>query len=807
MSASNLGPQNATGIAITDTVGADFSVSSLPGGCAGGTGAGPIAISCSAGALASGATSSSFLIPLTATGAAGNSGTNTANVTRSTPTAGANISASVNYSIAAPFAHLTLVKTKGPNPVAAGGNITNTITVSNAATSTSAATGTIRITDVLDANETFVSFSSVDLSWSCSGVAVGASGTLTCDYTPANLARGASLPLLTIVTQAATGYLGPISNTACTGQSAVSPHIPPDNSPANNCATRTVTGTNRNVDLSLNKSASIAAPTHVLVSDGTLVYTLTVANTGPDVAPTVSVSDPLPGWYNGSAGTTGGSAIISGAVAGETCSFAATVNCTLKDVASGAPRTITITVNRPFGDGAFTNTATVGSADAIDSNPGNNSGSASIIVDPLAEVAVAAIAAAPDPVKVGVQLTYTTSIRNNGPSTAAGIILRQRINLAAWLPGNRRMTYVAGSAAIAGTTATCNFVTFAGPPYAGDEGIECTGLSLANNESRQLIFKVIPVYPYPDALDALFTSDATISTTTVESDYGNNSNINTVTVTTKALDLTVTDNDPGSDPTPFGDSIVYTISVQNNGPSQATGFKLTVTPAVPPQAGQPAPYTMVYNAAAPTSLPPGASCSVVGADVVCYLAGTQAASVLAAGGSKTFALRFDTGPGGPGGNIPVGSITYRTTAAVESYETGAAPFAGDALPGNNTVTETTTVLPKTDLQVISKAVTPASPFSLNQPFTYTVVVGNMGPSPAAGVRVTDPLPSGLALNGALSAAIGSGTLTTNSCSSSGAAATGITVSCDLGTLPVAAGLGDSANLVTITIPVRAVRGT
>ncbi len=123
------------------------------------------------------------------------------------------------------------------------------------------------------------------------------------------------------------------------------------------------------------------------------------------------------------------------------------------------------------------------------------------------------------------------------------------------------------------------------------------------------------------------------------------------------------------------------------------------------------------------------------------------------------------------------------------------------------MTETTTVLPKTDLQVISKAVSPASPFSLNQPFTYTIVVGNMGPSPAAGVRVTDVLPSGLSLNGSATAAIGSGSLMTNSCTTSGVASTGITVACDLGTLPVASGAGDAPNLVTISIPVRATRGT
>jgi len=801
LSATNLGPQNATGVAVTDTVSADFSVNSLPAGCAGGSGPGPVAITCTVGALASGASSSNFLIPLTVTGAAGTSGTNIANVTRSSPTGGSNTPASVNFTIAAPFAHLTLVKTKGPNPVAAGSAITNTITLTNSNSSTSAATGTVRVTDALDANETFVSFSSPGNGWACSGVAVGASGTLICDYAGANLARGSSLPVLTIITQASAGYLGPISNTACTGQSATSPHVPADNSAANNCETRTITGSDRTVDLSVNKSASITAPAHMLTSDGSLVYTLTVANAGPNVAPTVSVSDLIPNWYSGSAGTTTGSAAITAAVAGESCTFGETVTCTLSNVASGTPRTITVTVNRPFRDGAFTNTASVSSPDAIDTNGSNNSGSVNIIVDPIADVAVTTISAAPNPVKVGVALTYTTSIKNNGPSTAAGVILRQRIKPSGDAP---RMSYVLGSAAIAGTSgATCSLVTFVGAPYAGDEGIECTGFSLADNESRQLRFSVIPVYPYPDVLDALFTSEATISTTSFESTAANNTSSNTITVTTKALDLTVSNNDPGYDPTPFGDAIVYGVSVQNNGPSQATGFKLTVTPGVPPQGTQATPYTLSFD---PTGsvLPAGATCTVVGSDVVCYLAASQSASVLPSSSNKTFSLRFNTGPIS---NTPSGSITYRTTALVESYETGSAPFTGDTLPGNNSVTETTTVLPKTDLQVIAKTVAPASPFSLNQPFTYSVVVGNMGPSPAAGVRVTDLLPSGLSLNGTVTAAIGSGSLSTNSCTSSGVASSGITVACDLGTLPVASGSGDTNNLVTITIPVRATRGT
>jgi uncharacterized repeat protein (TIGR01451 family) len=785
LSATNQGPQNATGVTLTDTVPADFTIGTLPSGCV----AAGQAITCTVGALANGVTSSSFVIPLTVSGAAGNSGSNTANITRSGPAGGSNTPASVGYSIAAPFAHLTLVKTKGPNPVAAGGNITNTVTVTNSNSSTSTATGTIRVTDVLSVNETYVS--AAGANWSCS--ASGSPETVTCDNSnPSNLARGASLPLLTITTQAASGYLGSITNTACTGQSAGSPHLPADNSSTGNCQSKTVTSTPRNVDLVMAKIASLAT---LDTATNTFSYTLTVSNGGPDVAPTAIVTDVLQAWYSGNAGTTTGSAIITGAAAGESCSFGSTVTCTLLDVTNGAPRTITLTLHRPIASGVIANTASVSTPDAIDSNGSNNSDSASITVDSIADVAVTGIAAAPNPVKVGVQLTYTTSIKNNGPSSAAGVVLRQVIDPA-------RMTYVTSSAAISGTTATCNFVAFAGAPYAGQQGIECTGFSLSNGESRQLVFKVIPFYPYPDALDASYTSNANISTTTVESDapgYANNSNSNTVTVTTKAIDLTVTDNDPGFDPTAFGDFINYQVVAQNNGPSQATGFMLTVTPTPPPQGSQAAPYTMTYNAAGST-LPAGANCSVVGSDVVCYLGANRAASVLAASDSKTFTLRFDTGPIS---NVPAGSITYKTTAAVESYETGASPFAGDTLAGNNSVQETTTVLPKTDLSVVSKTVSQPV-VDLNQEFIYTLTVANAGPSDASGVQVTDALPSGLVRTGtAISVVPGSSvaTLVTNSCSGP-ANGSGGTVTCNLGVLP-SGGDSDVNKRVSINIPVRA----
>lgn len=783
LSANNTGTQDASGVTLSDTLPAGLAIVSLPSGCS----ASGQAIVCSVGALAHGAASATYTIPLTvAAGAV--SGTSIVDVARAAPAAGANTPAAVSYTISAPYAHLTLTKAKGPALVGPGGTVTSTIVVTNSSASTSAATGTVRVTDTLSASEIFVSGGGG--GWSC-GVA-GTPQVVSCDYAiSGSLARGAALPALTILTQPAAGYSGTLTNSACTGLTAGSPHTPADNSTTGNCANASVSSTLLSANLALQKTSSVATLPY---NGNSFSYTLTVTNAGPDMAPTVTVTDPLPSWYSGGAGTTGGSATLDSTGGGESCTFNSTVTCTLRNLAMGASRSVTITVNRPMKDGTFTNTARVASQDAVDADPSDNVASAIVTIDPLADVAVTAMAAAPNPVQVGVTLSYTTSIKNNGPSSATGVLLRQRIDPA-------RMGYVAGSAAIAGSAASCTWVaSFSGAPYAGQSGVECSGFTLANGEARQLVFAVIPVYPYPDALDATYTSVATITTAVNESDSGNNSGSADVKVTSAALDLTVTDADTGYDPSGFGDSLVYQVKVQNNGPSQATRFKLTVTPVAPPQGGAAAPYTMAWNSAGST-LPAGASCSQpggLGADLTCYLSSSLTGSVLASGSHQTFALKFDTGPTS---NAPAGSVTYKTSVAVESYETGAAPFAGDSVAANNLVAETTTVLPKTDLAMLSKTVSAGSPFGLNQPFTYTLVVANLGPSLASSVKVGDVLPAGLVLTGAPSAALGSGTLATNSCGSGGSAP--VTISCTLGTLPVASGSTDTANLVTITIPVKA----
>jgi uncharacterized repeat protein (TIGR01451 family) len=784
LSATNSGTQQATGVTLTDTISSNFTIGTLPLGCT----AISQTITCTVGTLNAATTSSVFTIPLTviASPTLGN-GSNTAAIGRSTPAGGANNPGSASYTISPPFAHLTLSKSKTPTPVSTSGTITSTITVTNSNSSTSAATGIITVTDTLGANEVFVS--NTDGVWACA--ASGTPQVITCTYNlgAGSLARGASLPNIVIqTTPTGVALDSPVNltNTACTGNSISTAQSPLDNV-ASTCVSKTVIASQNSVDLSMNK---VTSSTHLLTTDSSFTYTLTISNTGPNTAPTVNVSDAIPMWYSGSAGTTGGSAVITSATAGESCNFASTVTCALLNIASGTSRTITITLNRPLKDGTFTNTATVSTPDSVDSNLANNSGSApSVIVDPIADVTVTNIADAPHPVKVGVQMTYTTSIKNNGPSTAAGVVVYHTID-------PTRMTYVAGTASITGGGgASCSYATsFASGPYAGQAGIQCSGFSMANGESRQLTFSVIPVYPYPDAFPANYISNAAISTTTTESNNANNTASNTAQVIIQALDLSVTDNDTGYDPVAFGDAIVYTVKAQNNGPSQATGLTLSVMPNVP-SGGTPSSYTLLFNSV--VSAPSGSTCSQpggAGTSVFCYLGSDAAHSTMAANSSATFQLKFDTGPIA---DAPPSSITYSSTATVSSQET----IAGyDTQPSNNTVTETTTALPKTDLAVISKAVS-KSPNSINEPFTYTIVVGNYGPSTASGVQVTDVLPAGLVVNGTISITAGSAfTLTTKNCTSSGSP---VTVSCSLGTLPVASGAADSNNLATITIPVKA----
>ena len=117
-------------------------------------------------------------------------------------------------------------------------------------------------------------------------------------------------------------------------------------------------------DLSVTKSA--AGSVYV---GSNITYTITVANTGPDGANLVTVTDPIPaGTAHVSSSTTQGSCTLTAGV----------LNCALGAIPSGGSATITL-VTSTSTEGTKTNTATVASS-TVDPNPANNTASVEVSV-------------------------------------------------------------------------------------------------------------------------------------------------------------------------------------------------------------------------------------------------------------------------------------------------------------------------------------------------------------------------------------------------------------------------------------------
>ena len=162
------------------------------------------------------------------------------------------------------------------------------------------------------------------------------------------------------------------------------------------------------------------------------------------------------------------------------------------------------------------------------------------------------------------------------------------------------------------------------------------------------------------------------------------------------------------DPAVAGSSLTYTLTVTNNGPSQATGVTLTDT--LPPEVS--------FESATPSQ----GSCSETAGTVTCNLGD------LAVGGSATVEIVVTLAP----------SLADGTTLTNTAQVAGNEP---DSNPGNNTDTAETQVIRQADL-AITKTGDP-NPVTAGNQITYTLTITNLGPSDASGVRITDTLPAGV----------------------------------------------------------------
>jgi uncharacterized repeat protein (TIGR01451 family) len=206
------------------------------------------------------------------------------------------------------------------------------------------------------------------------------------------------------------------------------------------------------------------------------------------------------------------------------------------------------------------------------------------------------------------------------------------------------------------------------------------------------------------------------------------SDATTLNVRVSEADLTVTlTDDP--DPVAAGHLLTYTGTITNHGPATATDVTVTVAPAPS------APFVGGSTGA-------GAACTDAAGEVTCPVGS------LAAGDSTTVSITVRPGASG--------TISTRLSALA---------LEADPTPEKATATETSTVTAVADL-AIAIADSP-DPVPAGQPVEYTIDVRNLGPSPATGVTVVDPLPAGVALRRIMEPSTG--------CSVSGAGV----VSCNL----------------------------
>jgi uncharacterized repeat protein (TIGR01451 family) len=564
------------------------------------------------------------------------SGTTLSNTAGVTSTEGAEDSDTISTRVTA-SADLALTKSDWIDPVTTGGLVIYTLIVRN--NGPSDASGVVLI-DTLPTSMVFQS--STPGTPSCTHM----DGTVTCNL--GSIPSGSSKQ---VVIRAFTTISGVFTNQAEVAANEPDPYA------ANNTASEDTTV--QPADLSVTKS-DWPDPVRVEVP---LNYRLTVANSGPNIATGVVLTDTLPAGV-----------IFQSSNPGEPiCTHASgSVTCDLGNLQSLASTSVTIVVI-PTTARLITNRAEV-AANEPDPDLADNTDTATTRVEAAADLEISKDDT-PDPVIAGENLTYTLTVTNNGPSRATGIVLTDT------LPAGVTLVTAPDCSELSGSV-TCNLG------------------NLDSGESTQatLIAQVGSSTMGP------LTNDASVRANEFDPDMENNS-ASEDTAVDRETDLEIAKSD-GPDPVIAGESLVYTLTVTNNGPSDATG--IVVTDTLPPG--------VTFQSSSPGT----PTCARAGDTVTCNL-----------------------------GNLDSGAhrqvtIQAKVDSSTQGILTNSASVTGNESEpneGNNSATEDTTVNTEADL-----AVTQNSSPNLVLPgdgLTYHITVTNNGPSDALGVTLTDALPSGV----------------------------------------------------------------
>jgi uncharacterized repeat protein (TIGR01451 family) len=523
------------------------------------------------------------------------------------------------------------------------------------------------------------------------------------------LANGASATLnITVTLRAQALALTAVTTTAnVTGN-----EFDPDTANNNDSESTAVLAT----DLKITKTA---APPSIGLT-GSVTWTVTVTNNGPNTAHNVVVIDAYVTPYTNIGSITPSAGSIIATPPAWLTAFAAEIGLPIAtppanfslvfwnigDLASGASASVSMTINAsanfvlpppPFplpllalaGPQTLPSYILPNAAIVLstlgDSDFGNNSAYVTTPAAPTfphSDLAVVSMTHSPEPVNPGDTVTYNIEIKNIGPDNATGVFLLDVFS-------NAQLTYQSATTAkgTAGTTLPAWLsALISSDPNLGyvywDAG------NLANGETATLT--LIATANAALTPSSIILNGAAVSGPVIDPDTSNNYKIDTTSIGSADLAITKTDS---PDPITTGGNLTYTLTVTNNGPAGATGVSVS----------DPLPAGVTY-----VSDTPSTGTSSIAAGTV-----TWNISSLASGASATLSIVVQV-------NAPIGIIT--NIATVRGNEL-------DLLPLNNIGFTATLVLPAgfaPDIDVVPTAVNFGAVVVATTSTVQSVTVSNTG---------------------------------------------------------------------------------